>query len=191
MIFNKEKRKLLIVFSFLPIFTLTCIALNQILDGYFLWICISQGSLMIYWQGSLIHTFQIGFSLRLPLWIPLLPLLVLILYNIIVSRSVKIKFSFRGMRVHHYFVGLLSLLIAASLTVMSMTIANEPNILFLGWKRTSTAQMLHSSSFLLNISGVTLILLDLKDLASTLATHIHKNLRKDDSKNKGDCNEEY
>lgn len=190
MIFEKEKRKLLIVFSFLPIFAFVCIALNRVLDGFFLWICISQGSMMIYWQGNLINTFQVGFSFSLPLWIPLFPLIIFILYNVMVSRSVKIKFRFHGVRIHHYFVGFLSILIAALLMVISMIVGDGPAV-FLDWKRTSAAQMLQGSSFLLNISGVTLILLDLKDLTSTLAAHIHKNQRKDNPENKGDLNGEY
>ncbi len=136
---------------------------------------------MIYWQGNLINTFQVGFSFSLPLWIPFFPLIIFILYNVMVSRSVKIKFRFHGVRIHHYFVGFLSILIAALLMVISMIVGDGPAV-FLDWKRTSAAQ---------NISGVILILLDLKDLTSTLAAHIHKNQRKDNPENKGDLNGEY
>ena len=173
-----KESKIKIIVSLFFAFIAICIIFNQHLDGYFVWISLDQHVITVFWQQSPLYAIQVPFNLSIPLWIPLAPLTVIIIYFIVVWRFFKFKVSFHGKRIHHYHVGLLSIGIAIFLTI-TLAIMNflykEPIRIWLGWKMTTLAEVLQGFSLTLALGGIMIILLDVKDLISMLKHLLNRN----------------
>jgi hypothetical protein len=172
---KQEKTKITTAICLFFAFITICFIFDQFLDGYFLWLCVDQGFLTVFWQKNRLYTIPLPFNPRSPLWIPLVPLAIVIAYLVEAKRSLNFNVYFRGRRIHHYHVGLLSIGLATLLAIISLNNGGFSASIWLGWKRTSIAEILQGLSFTFIIGGITLILLDTRDLSSALTNHFRKN----------------
>jgi len=166
-IYGGEKKMFLLAISFIFAFTVICILLNSVLDGYFMWICIDKGLLTVYWQRKLVYEAKMQFNFKYPLWIPILPLAIVFTILLVLNRQINSKIIVHGIRIHHYHVGLLLIIIAA-LMLAIMASVSEPIVIWLYTKKTNIMEMLQGLSFIFTLWGAALILLDIKDIAGKL-----------------------
>jgi hypothetical protein len=175
---RERKRIFAMVLGFLLILILSVVS-----DGFFLWLCLSEGSLRIYWKGKPLYTLSISFPLPLPLslslsflfnlpaplWIPFVSMAMALSYLFLVSRRLRLHlgFRFRGRRLHHYHLGALSLGIAVLLMLLFL-IAPQGLILWIASKRTSVSEVLEGLSLLFIVGGTSLIALDAEDLKTAM-----------------------
>lgn len=141
-------------------------------DGYFLWLYVSRDSLTILWRRKPIFSAPIPYlqGPRIPLWIPLASLLILLSYIIIVGRGLSIRVSFLRRRLHHYQIGFLSVGFSTILMVPLFLPGFQDSPLWIASKRTSLLEVLEGLSFIFFISGVSLILTDARDFLSCVKT---------------------
>jgi len=99
-------------------------------------------------------------------------------YIVMMERSLNFDLTFRRRRIHHYHVGLLSLVLAALLNIISLISGVESSTIWLGWRRTSIPEILQGLSFTFILGGITFVLLDARDLASTLVNCFRKIMKK-------------
>jgi len=157
------------VFLFFTIISI-CILLNESLDGYFLWIRIGGSNLLVvYWQKRHLYTLLLPFYPSYSLWIPLIPLSIVIAYLVVVERKFNFKTSLRGWRMHHYHVGFLALGVAAFLAFVPSIVGELSTSFLLGWKKTSVAEIMFGLSFTLFLGGTTFMLLDIRDMVLALS----------------------
>jgi len=181
-----EKRERKKIFATVLGFLLILI-LSVVSDGFFLWLCLSGGSLRVYWRGKPIYTLPISlsislplplplslslsflFSLPAPLWIPFASMAMALCYLVLASKRLRLHSGFRigGRRLHHYHLGALSLGIALLLMLLFL-IAPWSYPLWIGSKRTSVSEVLEGLSLLFIVGGISLIALDAGDLKSAI-----------------------
>ncbi|MEM2913448.1 MAG: hypothetical protein QXR06_03790 [Candidatus Bathyarchaeia archaeon] len=162
-----EKKIFLLAASILSALIMTCILLSSVLDGYFLWICLDKGFLIIYWQRKPVYEIKMRFNFRYPLWVPLLPLATIFAALLALNWQIDSKIVVHGIRIHHYHVGFLLITIATVMLII-MANASEPIVIWLCAKKTSIMEIMQGLSFIFALAGATFILLDIKDLASKL-----------------------
>lgn len=148
-------------------FIITCILLNSVLDGYFLWMCIDKGVLAVYWQRKPVYEIKVRLNFKYTLWVPLLPLATVFAVLLALNWRVGSKIFVHGIRIHHYHVGLLLITIAIVMLII-MANASEPIVIWLYAKKTSIMEILQGLSFMFALGGATFILLDIKDVANKL-----------------------
>jgi uncharacterized membrane protein YqjE len=166
---ERERRKIFAtVLGLLLILTLSVVS-----DGFFLWLCLSGGSLRIYWKGKPLYTLSISlpFNLPAPLWIPFVSIAIAVSYLFVASRRLRLHLGFRigGRRLHHYHLGALSLGIALLLMLLFL-IAPQGLILCIASKRTNVAEVLEGLSLLFIVGGISLMAMDAEDLKSAMRT---------------------
>jgi len=177
---RERKRTFAMVLGLLLILILSVVS-----DGFFLWLCLSGGSLRVYWRGKPLYALPISlsislplplplslpfpFSLQAPLWIPFASMAMALCYLFVASRRLRLHSGFRigGRRLHHYHLGALSLGIALLLMLLFL-IAPWSYPLWIGSKRTSVSEILEGLSLLFIVGGIFLIALDAGDLKSAI-----------------------
>jgi hypothetical protein len=166
---ERERRKIFVTVLGL----LLILILSVVSDGFFLWLCLSEGSLRIYWKGKPLYALPISisllFNLPAPLWIPFVSMTIAVSYLFLASRRLRLHLGFRigGRRLHHYHLGALSLGIAFLLMLLFL-IAPQGLILWIASKRTSVSEVLEGLSLLFIVGGISLIALDAEDLKTAM-----------------------
>jgi len=165
----KEKRdyvKAGLATFLLSIFLVVCVILDyQDVRSYvLLWACFGQDFLAIYWpQNPSLFLLRISlpFSTPFDTMVPLMPLIIVIVYLDKIGRYLKLNlFYFRGRRIHHYHLGVLTSLVGiiwASLKTGAATI-------LLNGKETSPTEITQGLGLCFLIGGMIFIILDYNDL---------------------------
>jgi len=175
---ERERRKIFVTVLGL----LLILILSVVSDGFFLWLCLSEGSLRFYWKGKSLYALSLPlplrFNLQAPLWIPFVSMVIAISYLFLASRRLRphLGIRFRGRRLHHYHLGALSLGIALLLMLLFL-IAPQGLILWIASKRTSVLEVLEGLSLLFIVGGISLIALDAEDLKTAMGAWL-KSLKK-------------
>jgi len=169
-----EGRKLLTLTIIFLCFVTTIAVFNRALDRYFVWVHLSDGSLMVYWWRGTILIPNLPFRTGSSVWIPVVPLVAVVAYIVLMQRVLNIRVFVRGVRIHHYHMGLLSLCLAALVTSVSMSNLAKQGVVWFGWKDAAIYEVTNGLGLIFAVGGVLLILLDAEDAAETLTKVISR-----------------
>ena len=169
-----ERRKLLTLTIILLCSITTIIVFNRALDQYFVWVHLSEGSLMVYWWRGTILIPNLPFKTGSSVWVPVVPLVAVVAYIVLMERILNIRVFVRGVRIHHYHMGLLSLCLAALVTFVSMSNLAKQGVVWFGWKDAAIYEVTNGLGLIFAVGGVLLILLDAEDVAETLTKTISR-----------------
>ena len=169
-----EGRKLLTLTIILICFITTITVFNRALDRYFVWVHLSDGSLMVYWWRRAILIPNLPFRTGSSVWIPVVPLAAVVAYIVLMERVLNIRVFVRGVRIHHYHMGLLSLALSALMTSVSMSNLAKHGVVRFGWKDAAIYEVTNGLGLIFAVGGVLLILLDAEDVAETLTKMISR-----------------
>ena len=169
-----EGRKLLTLTIILLCFITTITVFNRALDRYFVWVHLSNGSLTVYWWRESILIPNLPFRTGSSVWIPVVPLAAVVAYIVLMERVLNIRVFVRGVRIHHYHMGLLSLCLAALMTSVSMSNLAKQGVVWFGWKDAAIYEVTNGLGLIFAVGGVLLILLDAEDVAETLTKMISR-----------------
>jgi len=169
-----EGRKLLTLTIILLCSITTITVFNRALDRYFVWVHLSDESLMVYWWRGTILIPNLPFKTGSSVWIPVVPLVAVVAYTVLMERVLNIRVFVRGVRIHHYHMGLLSLALSALMTSISMSSLAKHGVVQFGWKDAAIYEVTNGLSLIFVVGGVLLILLDVEDVAETLTKIISR-----------------
>ena len=169
-----EGRKLLTL-TLIFLCSITTVAVfNRALDRYFVWVHLSDGSLMVYWWRGTILIPNLPFRTGSSVWIPVVPLAAVVAYIVLMERVLNIRVFVRGVRIHHYHMGLLSLALSALMASVSMSNLAKHGVVRFGWKDAAIYEVTNGLSLIFAVGGVLLILLDAEDVAEALTKVISR-----------------
>lgn len=141
-------------------------------DGYFLWLCLSGSPLTVVWNRKPIFSVSTPFfqGPKVPLWVPLASLLILLGYLTVVGRRLNLEISLWRRRLHHYHLGIFSIGLSLLLTAPLLLPGFQDSPIWVASKGTSLSEVLEGLSFIFLISGVSLTIIDARDLLSVVKT---------------------
>ena len=155
--------------------SITTIAVfNRALDQYFVWVHLSDGSLMVYWWRGTILIPNLPFRTGSSVWIPVVPLVAVVAYIVLMERVLNIRVFVRGVRIHHYHMGLLSLALSALMAFVSTSNLAKHGVVQFGWKDAAIYEVTNGLGLIFAVGGVLLILLDAEDAAEALTKMISR-----------------
>jgi len=147
---------------------LSILATSIAFDGYFLWLHVSGGFFTILWRRKPIFSARIPYlqGPKVPLWIPLASLSILLSYFIIVGRRLNLRISLWRRRLHHYHLGILSMGLSIPFILLPSLPGFQDSHLWIASKGTSLSEVLEGLGFIFLIGGTSLTFMDEEDLLS-------------------------